>query len=276
MNTAIRATRIEVETLRKSPALWLEPNFEARVEAIDALEFNTLDEAKVLAQELEDLNQKLFRNLRAKLRPGTDVREMIQTHITMPLKNPHDEEGYDNLDLFLNGLFSMGPIPAETNESDPEMVFYQKTPGRVILDMVDKAGFTGDDVFYDLGSGLGQVPLLVNLLSGVRAKGVEIEPAYVRYSEQSATALGIQNVTFVEADVRAAGLSDGTVFFLYTPFTGGMLEEVLGKLQKESEQRVIRVFTYGPCTLDISQKTWLRSDSPIDPNPHRLAAFKSL
>ena len=275
MNTAGRAMQVEMEALRKNPALWVEANFEARVGALGALEFNTLDEAKVLAQELEDLNQKLFQNLREKLRTGRDIRELIQTHVSSPSMNPNDEEGYDNLDLFLNGLFSVGPIPDETRESDPEMVFYQKTPGRIVLEMVDKAGLTGDDVFYDLGSGLGQVPLLVNLLSSVRAKGVEVEPAYVRYSEQSTLALGIQNVTFVEADVRAADLSDGTVFFLYTPFTGGMLAEVLEKLRKQSERRVIRVFTYGPCTVDASRQDWLSRKEHVSGKSIQLGIFSS-
>jgi hypothetical protein len=37
---------------------------------------------------------------------------------------------------------------------------------------------TQADVFFDLGSGLGQVPILVNLLSGAAAKGMEFEPVY--------------------------------------------------------------------------------------------------
>jgi hypothetical protein len=140
---------------------------------------------------------------------------------------------------------------------------------------VDRAGFTKTDVFYDLGSGLGQVPILVHLLSGVTAKGVEFEPAYVQYSERIAADLHIPGLTFMNDDVRAADLSDGTVFFLYTPFTGRMLEEVLEKLRKVAERNPIRVFTYGPCTLEVSRARWLLPLNPEEPDPFRLKGFSS-
>ena len=43
------------------------------------------------------------------------------------------------------------------------------TPARVILELVDRARPRPDQLFIDIGSGLGLVPLLVHLLTGVRA-----------------------------------------------------------------------------------------------------------
>ena len=247
--------------------------FRERMETLDRLEFAEGQEAESLRQELEGLNDSLFQGLREGIRTGAvpDFQALLREYVE-PQKG-RDEAGYEDLDAFVNGLLCAEPIPGESKTLEPEMVFYQKTPARVVVELVEKAGFTERDVFYDLGSGLGQIPLLVNLLSGVTAKGVEREPAYVRYSEQSAKSLGLAKVSFVEADVREADLSDGTVFFLYTPFTGRMLEDVLDKLRKLSTHREIRVFTYGPCTLDVARQPWLRAEEPEPLQPHRLGVF---
>ena len=66
------------------------------------------------------------------------------------------------------------------------MIYYQKTPARIILELVKKAAFQPGDVFYDLGSGLGQAAILVNLLASVISKGVEFEPAYCHYAKTCA------------------------------------------------------------------------------------------
>jgi hypothetical protein len=77
-------------------------------------------------------------------------------------------------------------LPAQIKEREPGMIYYQKTPARIILELVKKAAFQPGDVFYDLGSGLGQAAILVNLLASVISKGVEFEPAYCHYAKTCA------------------------------------------------------------------------------------------
>jgi SAM-dependent methyltransferase len=155
------------------------------------------------------------------------------------------------------------------------MVRYQPTTSRAILEMLARAGLGPDDVFYDLGSGLGHVVLLVALLTGARAKGVEIEPAYCDYARQCARNLGIGGVDFIEGDVRDASLAGGTVYFLYTPFRGALLEQVLETLRAEAHQRPIRVCTYGPCTVEVARTTWLARQGVHDVSEHGIATFRS-
>jgi precorrin-6B methylase 2 len=166
--------------------------------------------------------------------------------------------------------------PVETKERQPEMVFYQPTPARIVLELVEKASLKKEDVFYDMGSGLGQVSMLVNLLSGVRAKGVEFEPAYCDYARRCAKELNLSRVEFINADAREMDYSDGTVFFMYTPFEGKLLQEVLEKLKGESQRRKIRVCTYGPCTLQVSRQSWLKRVDQNGNSVHQLAVFKSV
>ena len=69
----------------------------------------------------------------------------------------------------------------------------------------------------------------------------------------------LSNVEFIHADARDADYADGTIFYLYTPFQGEMLRQVLGKLEAQAERRHIKVCTYGPCTLQVSKQNWLQS-----------------
>jgi SAM-dependent methyltransferase len=155
------------------------------------------------------------------------------------------------------------------------MVYYQPTPARVILELVEKADIGGGDVFYDLGSGLGQVPILVNLLTGARAVGVEFEPAYCEHAQECARRMNLSQVAFVNLDARVADYADGTVFFMYTPFEGQLLQEVLGRLRDEARKRVLRVCTYGPCTRQVSGQDWLWPVGQRAERVYELAVFRS-
>lgn len=85
--------------------------------------------------------------------------------------------------------------PSETCRRTEEMIYQQPTPGRIILELINELPFTGADCFYDLGSGLGRVQILVSLLTHVFTIGIEYEPTYVHYARYSAQKLGIVNTT---------------------------------------------------------------------------------
>jgi predicted RNA methylase len=138
------------------------------------------------------------------------------------------------------------------------MVFYQPTPARHIFDAIGRLSLDHSDVLVDLGSGLGHVPLLAGICSKARCVGIELEAAYVACARQCAKALNLANVSFIQQDVRSADFTDGTVFYLYTPFTGTMLRTVLERLRQEAAKRPIRVCTLGPCTLEVANEVWLR------------------
>ena len=292
----------DVEVIENNSALYEETNFDSRVKAIDSIEFNVIDRieglllatsqpeelttlkqyAERVKSQLEEIDDNLFQRLRADIRvgvcAGTALTGQIDKYIGCDSREggQQDDMGYDSLDVFINGLLLINAGPIETKDREPEMVYYQPTPARIILELVEKANLTGKDVFYDLGSGLGQVPILVNLLSGAKAKGVEFEPAYCDYARVCAAELNLSRVEFINVDARKADYSDGTVFFMYTPFEGRLLQEVLEKLRGESRRRVIRLFTYGPCTRQVSQQSWLKCVDQNRNHIYKLGVFKSL
>ena len=293
--------RSAVEAIANNTALYEEKNFCSRVEAVDDIEFNVIDRiegllrtnhppaelvalkqaAESVKRRLEAIDQALFQRLRADIRmggcTGTTFKALVEDYVRPngSGRRQQDGIGYDRLDLFINGLLLTQALPSETKLREPEMVYYQQTPARIIFELAEKAQLTGDDAFFDLGSGLGHVPILVNLLSGATAKGIEFEPAYCEYARACAADLNLPRVEFINADARAADYAAGTVFFMYTPFRGRILHDVVAKLQGEAQKRRIRLFTYGPCTTHVSQQSWLaRADQHAD-HPYKLGVFSS-
>jgi SAM-dependent methyltransferase len=167
---------------------------------------------------------------------------------------------YGNLDIVANRLLCFGGMPEPGLSLGPEMVEYYKTPAQVVVELVKRIDWKAEDVFIDLGAGLGQVVLLVHLLAGVRARGIEIEAAYCEYAERCAARLGLAGVEFICADARMADLSEGTVFFLFTPFRGEVFSAVMERLRAVALKRVIRVIGYGPCSEEIANLGWLEED----------------
>jgi len=236
--------------------------------------------AERVRERLEGIDARLFRGLRARIRSGdymgADLRRWFDEYAGHASDGGGgDDVGYDSLDMFFNGLLRIDVAPREQREREPEMVFYQPTPVRVVLELVERTDVGKDDVFYDLGSGLGQVIILVNLLTGARTRGVEFEPAYCEYARQCAQRLNLSRVEFINLDAREADYAEGTVFFLYTPFEGGMLQEVLGRLRDEARKRPIKVCTYGPCTRQVFERGWLRCVGRSADHEYGVAIFKS-
>jgi hypothetical protein len=83
----------------------------------------------------------------------------------------------------------------------------------------------------------------------------------------------LNNVIFVKQDAREADLSGGTVFYLYTPFTGTILRAVLDSLRREAASREIRICTFGPCTPTIVEQRWLETLGPSEVDG--IAVFRS-
>jgi len=288
-----------IEEIEHNSSLYEEKSFDKRIEVIDFLEFHIIDQIECLLQkterpdelillkfrvekvksQLEKIDTNLFQKLRENIKKGEykgqAFRNLVNEYISFD--RAHQEEaGYDNLDIFINGLFLFQSMPEQTKDLEPEMVFYQKTPARIVFELIEKCPFTKDDVFFDLGSGLGQVAILVNLLAGITVKGVEFEPAFCDYARSCAAELNLSGVTFVNTDARKADYSEGTVFFMYTPFTGEMLQEALALLRKESLLRKIKLITYGPCTAEVASQSWLNFAVPKNDNIYKLSIFNSL
>lgn len=292
----IQNLQLELAQWQRRPDLLIETNLLVRAEALDFLRFAdskiqmmrppTTEAIQLqqviaaLATTLTATNQTLFDHLRTALQHRQLSCPSFRAYLNQFTNyGTPDCDGvytsYDGLDILLDGLFALQDAPAPTLEQAEEMVHCEETPARAILDLIDHVGWQPDDLFYDLGSGLGQVVMLVNLLTGMAARGVEYEPAFVDFARAQAADLQLRNVRFEHADARAADYRDGTIFFLFTPFRGEILRTVLKRLQQVSKAHPIRVCTFGSCTPRVAEADWLTAVHGEPTHEYKLVIFAS-
>jgi len=276
-------------------SLFAPRNLEARSRALDELAFlqelfhvRGLDaeepfvaRACALQRDLARVDQLLFCHMRQRIRAGGYTPHSLRAALERyagyrPAQHAAEIAGYDALDVLVHGLLLSDPTPEETVIRSPEMVQYEATPARAVLAMIDDAQIGPEDVFYDLGAGLGHVAILIHLLTGAQVCGVEIEPVFCTYARASAEELRLSGVRFAAADAREADYGEGTVFFLFTPFRGAVLRAVLGRLEEQAKRRTIRVCTYGTCTHEVAKAQWLQVQNADMVHDFRLAVFRSV
>jgi len=219
--------------------------------------------AKALRTRLEAANAELYRRLRAEMIHGAQPHTLLQWMENSTSRGesgiPLPGFGFDCRDELVSGILQLREPGEPDFQPSPEMVPYQPTPVRHILHLIEASALAEDDVLVDLGSGLGHVPLLVSILARIPTLGIEVQPAYVASARECAQSLQLSRVRFVAEDARAADMSSGTVFYLYSPFTGSILIDVLSRLRRESTRRRIKICSLGPCTRTVANQTWLKA-----------------
>ena len=232
-----------------------------------------IDRAVTLRRNIESANAAIYSAIRKDIQQGNT--DGLHTWIDRCRDGNYDPQpglGYDHLDDLIAGVLQI-PDPIEVIRPGHEQVFYQPTPVRHALAMIEQRGLSVDDVLVDFGSGLGQLCIVASILTGARAIGIEIERAYVECARECVRNLRLSRIEFLHSDACEADLSAGTVFHLYTPFTGSILRTVLNRLQHESTKRSIKVCTLGPCTDTVAQEPWLRTT--MQPYAERVTVFCS-
>ena len=281
IENALESLLGELEQDRSLNELW---HLRQRVEARDQLDVYLSvgqasgtalrHRARAIYTKFESVNSRLYEGIRRNIQRGAGGSRLREW---MPdwngAANLMNRSGYDYLDELIRGVLQFEEPSAEAVQLESEMVPYQPTPARHIFDFIGRAALTERDFLIDLGSGLGHVTLMASICSSANCTGIELEPAYVECARKSARSLNLKNMRFVQGDARAADLSDGTVFYLYTPFTGTILRDVLNLLRDEAVRRDIRICTFGPCTPAVAEEQWLRVIGTLE--TERLAVFRS-
>lgn len=284
-----------ITELENDPLLDHPTRLRQRIEALDCLESYILADqdqlggaecdtraglsfrARAISARLDASNRELYQAIRREIQCGA-MPDLLQQWVPPygpdgGLTSRVSGEGYDFLDVLISGVLQFAQPGADVAELASEMVTYQPTPARHIFDLISGAALTAEDVLVDLGSGLGHVPLLVAICTRAKSIGIELEATYVDCAKRSARELHLDNVMFLQQDARAADYSSGTLFYLYTPFTGTILRDVLDALRREAARREIRICTYGPCTPTVAEEDWLESIEV--PQTDRITVFHS-
>lgn len=92
---------------------------------------------------------------------------------------------------------------------------YVSTPAADVQQMLDMAAVAPGDYLIDLGSGDGRI-VIAAARRGVRAHGVELDPALVELSRERARQAGVADLAdFSQGDAFDADISAATVVTLY-------------------------------------------------------------
>ena len=174
-------------------------------------------------------------------------------------------------DAWLDLVLAIESIPDDEPALPRGCVPYLPCSVATLVDMIDCADVQQDDVFVDVGSGLGRAAAFMRLSTGAACIGLEIQPGLVRAARALAQRCGLSRTSFVEGDAAelVASIALGTVFFLYCPFSGDRLRRVLAELETIAQTRAIRV-----CCVDVPLPAcdWLEPVSCASPD---LAIYRS-
>lgn len=257
-----------LDELERDAPLYQADRLRERVEALDWLETCLIGypesadlhrRVDAIRTRLESANDALYENLRERIRRG-EGRDVVKRWRSEAAAG----ESYDHLDDLVGGILQLPEPDAPPGVPDREMVRYQPTPARHVLDLIERASLGEDDVLVDIGSGLGHVSLLAAIGTRARAIGIEREAAYVECAAESARRFGLSRAAFLAQDARDADYSVGSLFYFYTPFTGSILRAVLDALRREAGKREFRVGAFGPCVPAIAGEPWLDAIGNIE------------
>ncbi|QSQ27399.1 class I SAM-dependent methyltransferase [Pyxidicoccus parkwayensis] len=163
-------------------------------------------------------------------------------------------------DAWVERLLGITAAPDTEHTGHGELIGHHASGVGALLQLIRDVPIRASDVFVDLGSGLGKATMLVHLLTGAKAIGLELDSALLDAARQRARDFGLGDVAYVQGDAREA-VPEGTVYYLYLPFTGAALDAAMARLEAATRGRTVVVCTLG---LDLSRWPWLRGRESSD------------
>ncbi len=152
------------------------------------------------------------------------------------------------------GAAAQDPIPAERPPARTPDIQFVPTRQGIVDAMLRIARVGPDDVVYDLGSGDGRIVIIAAEKYGARGVGIELVPRLVEMSRELAREGGVEDrVTFIEADLFTADISEATVVTLY--LSPSINRRLLPKLTSElrpGTRIVSRQFRFGTWVPDVT------------------------
>jgi|HubBroStandDraft_1064217.scaffolds.fasta_scaffold83012_2 hypothetical protein len=174
-------------------------------------------------------------------------------------------------DSWLDRVLGLDAPPGDGPDLPRGCVPYLPCRVDALLRTVELADMRADDVFVDVGAGLGRAAVLAHLLTGAAAIGIEIQHALVCRARELTKRVGVSRVSAVEGDAAmlTGCITIGSVFFFYCPFSGARLDKVLTDLEGIARTRPIRV---GCVDLPLPPTPWLEL---VAPRSGDLAVYRS-
>lgn len=191
-------------------------------------------------------------------RSAERIRESIRSGSSTPALFRHEllQVPFIDRDVWVDAVFGLDELPEDGPELPLGCVPYLPCAVDTLLRLTDVLPIRSEDVFVDIGAGMGRAAVLMHLLTGARAIGVEVQSAFVQSARGLAERLGLFDVQFIpgEALQIVEQIPAASVFFLYCPFSGERLMRFLERIEKHARTRRIAI-----CTVDLPlpEVSWL-------------------
>lgn len=165
-----------------------------------------------------------------------------------------DFNGFTMHEHYLDTLLGFPGISEIENLNEflpPDGISYVPTHFDDAYKFLKELNLQEDDIFYDLGSGPNRIPIMAKLFTNVgKAIGIEVQQNLVEIGNRVAEKHGLKNVELIHSNVLDHDFTDGTVFYMYFPFTGATEQEVLRRL-KEDVDHEIKIVATGTTVAEL-------------------------
>lgn len=134
---------------------------------------------------------------------------------------------------------------------------YRYGSSSFLFDLFDPIEITNETVFYDLGSGYGNIILYGAVkYPDAKFKGIEILKERHEVCAGLIEKEQITNAVAICGDILKTNISDGTIFYLYNPLYDFQYAELLNKLHQISLHKPIIVIAESRCNF-FDEAEWL-------------------
>jgi hypothetical protein len=185
--------------------------------------------------------------------------------VTAPPSNPRhfrrelESVARDERERWLDAVLGVDELPVDGDDLPAGCVPYLPSSIEVLLRATERAKVSSDDIFVDVGSGLGRAMMMVHLLTGAGAIGLEVQGRLAHLARSKAERLGLSHVATVhgDAELLAKHVTTGSVFYFYCPFSGARLTNTLESIRPLAAVRPLRL-----CFIDLPcpDLPWLEAD----------------
>jgi hypothetical protein len=216
------------------------------------------EQAHALRERVRSTARSHHAEVRGRIASGTLDRRAFVDHLRgAPL---------EIRDHLLEEILGIAYPPPEETSLPRDLIPYCPSGLAEILFMLENADLGPGKAFVDLGSGLGKVVLMVALLTGARAYGVEIDPPLVSHARSAARSLLLDSAHFIEGDIREVPLPAADVYYMYIPVTHPTA--LVERLEARAAERSILLFSQA---LDLRRLPWL---SPCNAASYWLEMYR--
>lgn len=134
---------------------------------------------------------------------------------------------------------------------------YRYGSSSFLSNLFDHLEMTNETVFYDLGSGYGNIILFGAIkYPNTSFKGIEILKERHEVCSTLIEDEKLKNAVAICGDILKTDISDGTIFYIYNPLFDFQYAELLDKLYQISLNKSIVVIAESRC-IYFDQAEWL-------------------